>query len=504
MGEAQEKTYIAIDLKSFYASVECVKRGLDPLATNLVVADLSRTEKTICLAVSPSLKSFGIPGRARLFELIQRVREVNDERQKAAPGKRLSGKSSHYPDLLEHPDWAVDYLIARPQMARYMECSTRIYQVYLNYVAPEDIHVYSVDEVFIDATKYLPLYQLSAHDFAMKLILEVLRTTGITATAGIGTNLYLAKIAMDIEAKHITADENGVRIAALNELTYRQKLWNHRPLTDFWRLGKGYARKLELQGLRTMGDIARFSLRHEDVLYDLFGINAELLIDHAWGWEPCTMADIKAYRPETHSLSSGQVLSTPYPFDKAQLVIREMADFLSLDLVRKGLVTDQLVLTLGYDRENLTNPEIAGHYQGPVEIDRYGRKIPRQAHGSWNLMEYTASTEEIMKAAAELFERIVEPSLLVRRMYLVANHVIPLSEKPERQEPLQLDFFTDYAALEAEEAARDEKREKESRMQQTILELRERYGTNAVLRGMNLQEGATAKERNRMIGGHKA
>ena len=364
-----DRTYIAIDLKSFYASVECMDRQLDPMTTNLVVADESRTEKTICLAVSPSLKAHKIPGRARLFEVVQRVREVNAERRQKAPGRRFSGKSVNAPELQANPALELDYVVAVPRMARYMEVSAKIYSVYLKYVSPDDIHVYSIDEVFIDATPYLKLYKLSARDFAMKLIRDVLAATGITATAGIGTNLYLAKIAMDIVAKHIPADKDGVRIAELDEQSYREKLWSHRPLTDFWRVGHGYAARLESLGLRTMGDVARMSVKCEDLLYRTFGVNAELLIDHAWGWEPVTIAEIKAYKPENNSISSGQVLQDPYKFDKGKLVAREMTDQLALDLVEKHLVTDQLVLTVGYDTSNLTDPERRMRYAGPVRID---------------------------------------------------------------------------------------------------------------------------------------
>ena len=412
----EDRTYIAIDLKSFYASVECVERGLDPLSTNLVVADLSRTEKTICLAVSPSLKACGIPGRPRLFEVVQRVREVNLQRRYRAPGKKLEGKSCSAPELAANPALELDYIVAKPQMAHYMKFSTDIYKIYLKYVAPEDIQVYSVDEVFIDATNYLNTSKLSVREFTMQMILDVLRTTGITATAGIGTNLYLCKVAMDIDAKHIQPDENGVRISELNEMSYRERLWEHRPLTDFWRVGRGYAAKLEANGMFTMGDIAWRSLYDEDTLYKLFGVNAELLIDHAWGWEPCTIADIKAYKPSSNSISAGQVLQCAYSFEKAKLVVHEMAEGLTLELVDKGLLCDQMVLTVGYDTENLTDKNKAANYKGEVDIDRYGRKIPKQAHGSINLGRQTSSTKIITEAVLELFERIVDKNLTVRRM----------------------------------------------------------------------------------------
>lgn len=488
-------SFIAIDLKSFYASVECILRGKDPLTTNLVVADESRTEKTICLAVSPSLKSFGIPGRPRLFEVVQKVREVNAIRRAAAPGKQFTGKSTDLPTLQRHPELEVDYLVAPPQMGLYMETSTAIYQVYLKYIAPEDIHVYSIDEVFIDATNYLKLYGLTARELAMKMILDVLERTGITATAGIGTNLYLCKVAMDIVAKHLPADKNGVRIAELDELSYREKLWEHRPITDFWRVGRGYARKLERHGIFTMGDVARCSLGNEDLLYKLFGINAELLIDHAWGWESCTMADIKAYRPETNSISSGQVLHQPYDFEKAKLVTREMTDALVLDLVDKGLLTDQIVLTVGYDIENLTDPVRAEAYHGEVTTDGYGRRIPKHGHGSVNLGRPTASTSRIVEAMMALFDRVANPDLLVRRLNVTACRVIPESQLPPEEGQLSLfdEVQEDTEALE-----------REKRRQRAILTIQKKYGKNALLKGMNLEEGATARDRNGQIGGHKA
>ena len=419
-----ERTYLAIDLKSFYASVECVERGLDPLTTNLVVADASRTEKTICLAVSPSLKAYGIPGRARLFEVVQRVKEVNAQRKMLAPGRTFSGESCDAARLAASPDLAASYITATPRMAHYIDYSTRIYDIYLHYVAPEDIHVYSIDEVFMDVTPYLATYGLSARELAQKIILDVLHTTGITATAGIGSNLYLCKVAMDIVAKHAKPDQHGVRIAKLNEMTYRRLLWAHRPLTDFWRVGRGYAKKLEAYGLFTMGDIARCSigkandLYNENLLYRLFGVNAELLIDHAWGWEPCTMADIKSYRPAANSLGAGQVLQCPYPFDKALLVAQEMADQLVLDLLEKGLATDQIVLTVGYDIENLSDPARRQDYRGAVTTDFYGRRVPRHAHGTAALGGHTASAKRIIHAVTDLFRRIVDPHLLVRRITL--------------------------------------------------------------------------------------
>ncbi len=501
-----DRMYIAIDLKSFYASVECVKRGYDPLTTNLVVADKSRTEKTICLAVSPSLKAHGISGRARLFEVVQRVSQVNATRKAKAPGHRFSGKSVFAPELSAHPELELDYVVAVPQMAHYMEWSSRIYAIYLKYVAAEDIHVYSIDEVFMDVTNYLSTYHMSAHELAMAMITDVLKQTGITATAGIGTNLYLSKIAMDIVAKHIPADKDGVRIAELNERSYREKLWDHRPLTDFWRVGRGYTRKLESVCLYTMGDIARYSTTQEgrDHLYRLFGINAELLIDHAWGYEPCTMEAIKEYGSERKSLGSGQVLSCPYRYDKARLVTREMADALSLDLADKHLVTDQLVLTIGYDRESLTDPEILQKYSGRIKSDHYGRKVPEHAHGTINLSRQTASTMMITQAAMELYDRIVDPELLIRRICLTAGKVIPESKAADAPVYEQLDLFTDYAALEAQRQKEKEVLEKEKRRQEAILSLQKKYGKNIILKGMNMEDGATMRSRNGQIGGHRA
>ena len=501
----KQRTYIAIDLKSFYASVECRERGLDPMDTNLVVADESRTDKTICLAVTPSLKSYGISGRGRLFEVKQRVREANTGRRHDAPGHILEGKSCSFSELQANPKLEIDFLIAPPRMAYYMEYSTRIYQVYMKYVAPEDIVVYSIDEVFMDVTNYLTAYKLTARELARKIILDVIETTGITATAGIGTNLFLCKVAMDIVAKHIPADKNGVRIAELDEMTYRRTMWSHQPLTDFWRVGRGYAKKLEENGMFTMGDVARMSELNEDLLYKLFGKNAELLIDHAWGWEPTTIAAIKAYKPSSNSLGSGQVLHCPYEAEKAKLVLREMADMLSLDLVEKGLVTDQLVVTIGYDIENLTDPQRRKKYHGDIVKDHYGRQIPKHAHGTINLEGYTSSTKKIVGAAAELYDRIADKNLLVRRLNIVANHVLPESAAPKKNEGFQqLDLFTDYAALQAEQEQERAALEREKKMQQAMLTIKKKFGKNAILKGMNLEEGATAKDRNKQIGGHKA
>lgn len=506
----QQHTYVAIDLKSFYASVECVERHLDPLDTNLVVADAARTEKTICLAVSPSLKAYGISGRARLFEVVQRVREVNMERRGRAPGRRFSGSSCYARELLEHPELEVSYIIAPPRMAFYMEYSTVIYNIYLKYIAPEDIHVYSIDEVFMDVTQYLGTYRMTAGELASKIVKDVLDTTGITATAGIGTNLYLCKVAMDIVSKHVAPDENGVRIAQLDEKSYRQQLWSHRPITDFWRVGQGYRRRLEEVGLFTMGDIARCSLGgdgdyyNEDLLYKLFGVNAELLIDHAWGWEPVTMDLVKAYKPETNCISSGQVLHCPYDYDRAKLIVREMTDMLALDLVEKKLVTDQIVLTVGYDIENLAVHGARSRYQGEVTIDRYGRRIPKHAHGTVNLECRTSSARIITDAVMELYGRIVNPNLLVRRIAVVANRLVDEAEAGAAESFEQLELFKDYGAQAAEKEAREAKLAKERRLQEAMLSVKKKYGKNAMLKGMDLQEGATTMERNRQIGGHKA
>ena len=469
----EQRTYIAIDLKSFYASVECVDRGLDPLTANLVVADASRTDKTICLAVSPSLKEYGIGGRARLFEVKQKAR-------------------------------GVDFIIATPRMAHYIEVSSKIYGIYLKYVAPEDIHVYSIDEVFMDVTAYLRSYKMTAHQLAMTMIRDVLSQTGITATAGIGTNMYLAKIAMDIKAKKMPADKDGVRIAELDEMSYRRELWDYRPITKFWRVGHGIAEKLALYGIDTMGKLARMSELNEELLYQLFGVNAELLIDHAWGWEPCTMEAVKAYRPETNSFSSGQVLQHAYDWKKARVVVREMADGMSLKLVSKRLVTDQLVLTIGYDRESLTNPEIQAKYHGEVTRDHYGRLVPKHAHGTARLSCQTSSTRLIIDAVTELFERIVNKDLLIRRLNLTVNHVVSEESVTRDAVPEQLDLFTDYEALEQKRQKEKAALDKERRMQEAQLKIKQRFGKNAILRGLNFDEGATARERNKQIGGHKA
>lgn len=503
-----DKTYLAIDLKSFYASVECVERGLDPLTTNLVVADLSRTEKTICLAVTPSLKAYGISGRARLFEVVERVKQINVDRLRKAPGHAFTGSSSNDPELKSHPELALDYLVAPPRMKLYMDYSARVFEVYLKYIAPEDIHPYSIDEVFMDVTNYLSTYGLPPRGIAERMIQDVLKTTGITATAGIGSNLYLCKVAMDIVAKHIKPDQNGVRIAQLNEHTYRQLLWDHRPITDFWRVGRGYARKLEAHGLHTMGDIVRCSVGkpsdyyNEKLLYQLFGVNAELLIDHAWGWEPCTIADIKAYKPEFNSIGSGQVLQEPYPFAKARLVVCEMADQLALDLVDKELVTKQLTLTVGYDRENFQDPERRKRYHGAVTRDPYGREIPKHAHGTVNLEMSTASAKALIDAAASLFDRVVNQELLIRRLNLTAVRVLPVGSVGDEHSCEQLDLFSNFGPAAEARRHQDAALARERKIQAAMLDIKKKYGKNAILKGMNLEDGATARERNRQVGGH--
>ena len=505
-----DKIYIAIDLKSFYASVECKERNRDPLTTNLVVADQSRTQKTICLAVSPALKKYGIPGRPRLFEVIQKVKEANSDRKWKAPNHTFTGASDDSEELCENPALEIDYIVASPRMALYMEYSTKIYNIYLKYIAPEDIHIYSIDEVFMDVTNYLAAYNLTPEELAMKMIRDVLQTTGITATAGIGTNLYLSKIAMDIVAKHIEPNKDGVRIARLDEMSYRKLLWNHRPLTDFWRVGGGYAKKLAENGLYTMGDIARCSIGktnefyNEELLYKLFGINAELLIDHAWGHEPCTMQDIKAYKPETNSVSSGQVLHCAYEFDKAKLVVKEMVDLMVLDLVEKGLVTDQIVLTIGYDIENLTDADRRRQYYGEITVDRYGRKVPKHSHGTANLKRQTSSTHLITDAVMQLYDKIVHPKLLIKRITVTANHLVEESRAEQTPKYEQLDLFTDYSVQQEQQAAENADLEREKRMQKAMIDIKKKFGKNAILKGMNLEEGATAKDRNEQIGGHKA
>ena len=496
-------TYIAIDLKSFYASVECVERGLNPLTTNLVVADESRTQKTICLAVSPSLRQYGIPGRPRLFEVVGRIRQINYERKLAAKEQKFTVKSTDDLALKADNSLAVDYITASPRMTLYIKYSARIYQIYLKYFAPEDIHVYSIDEIFIDITTYLAAYRMTPHELTMKIVKEVLCETGITATAGIGSNLYLCKVAMDIVAKHIPADADGVRIAELNEMSYRQQLWDHKPLTDFWRVGRGMAKKLNVYGITTMGQIARQSITNEELLYRLFGINAELLIDHAWGWEPCTMEMIKKYRPQASSIVSGQVLQNPYRFKLARTVVREMADSLSLDLFDKRLVTKEIVLTVGYDCTSLTQQDIS--YTGPITIDYHGREVPRHAHGTKRLEHYTSSSQLIMQTVGNLFDKIVEPQLLVRRISITAEDVkTELEAAQENNKPILLSLFTNYDSQHIQQQKEAKEQTRERRMQEATLSIKKRYGKNALLRGLDFTDGATIRERNQQIGGHKA
>lgn len=492
MQDKEQKIYIAIDLKSFYASVECRERGLDPNTTNLVVADSSRTEKTVCLAVTPTLKAYGIPGRARLFEVIQKVKEVNIARKRRAPGHIFKGKSSNDIELKSKPELELDFIIAPPRMAYYMKYSTKIYDIYLKYFAPEDIFAYSIDEVFCDVTHYLKTYKMSARELVTKVIQDVYETTGITATAGIGTNLYLCKVAMDIVAKHVKPDKNGVRIAGLDEMTYRKLLWDHRPITDFWRVGKGYAKKLEKYRIYTMGDVARISVQNEELLYDLFGVNAELLIDHSWGWESATIESIKAYKPISNSISSGQVLHCPYNYENTKLIVKEMTELLTLDLVRKSLVTDQIVLEIGYDIDNLKS------YDGEIDIDRYGRKVPKHAHGTINIDHKTSSTKVIMEAVMELYERIINDKLLVRRLNITANNVVNIS-KVKEETCEQINLFVNYEEVNKQR----EKEQAEREIQKAMIDIKNKYGKNAILKGMNLQKEGTTIERNSQIGGHK-
>ena len=509
MRTTEERSYIAIDLKSFYASVECRERGLDPLDAHLVVADPTRTDKTLCLAVSPSLKAYGIPGRARLFEVVQRAEEVNAARRSRAPGRVFSGSSHFAGELERDPSLALDYIVAPPRMAYYMEYSTRIYKIYLKYAAPEDIHVYSIDEIFLDATDYIRTRGVTAREFAMLIVRDVLETTGITATVGIGTNLYLAKIAMDVMAKRMKPDADGVRIAELDEMSYRRALWDHRPLTDFWRVGRGIAKKLEDNGLYTMGDVARCSIgeagsgHDEELLYRLFGVNAELLIDHAWGFESCLISDIKAYRPASRSISSGQVLMTPYDFEKARLILREMTEQLALELVDKALVTDLVELYIGYDRVSLADKALAREYAADAESDRYGRRVPRSAHGSARLDRYGSSSKQITEAMLALYDRVVDPALSIRRITVAACELEDESFLGRESEK-QFDLFGEMDGAGEESEAEKEARMSERKRQQVMLDIKKKYGKNAILKGTNLEKGATAMERNRQIGGHKA
>lgn len=489
------RQYIAIDLKSFFASVECVERGLDPLDTCLVVADASRTEKTICLAVSPALKTYGTGGRPRLFEVVQKVRQANWKRGR-------QGKSYSKSMLNSHPEVAIDYIVAPPRMARYIDYSTRVYNIYLQYIAPEDIHVYSIDEVIMDVTAYLKTYRMTAHELAMKMIRQVLAETGITATAGIGTNMYLCKVAMDIVAKKMPADKDGVRIAELDEMSYRQQLWTHVPITDFWRVGSGIATKLARYGIITMGDVARCSISNDEFLYQLFGVNAELLIDHAWGWEPVTMSHVKAYRPNTKSINNGQVLQCPYPPNKARIVALEMVDNLALNLVDQQLVTNQLVLTVGYDVESLTNQEIRAKYNGKVTSDHYGRQVPVHAHGTINIEQPTSSGKILAEKLAELYDRIINPDLLVRRLTISLNRLIREEDIKPDEPQLQLELFTDYDAIHQQQVQQKAKLMKERRQQKAVLKIKKMFGKNAILKGLNYADGATQRKRNQQIGGH--
>lgn len=497
MQKEEQKIYIAIDLKSFYASVECVERNLDPLTTNLVVADNSRTEKTVCLAVTPSLKAYGLSGRSRLYQVVQKVKEINIERRLKC--KNFIGKSFNDIELKKDSRLELDYIIAPPRMGLYMKYSTEIYKVYLKYFSKDDIYVYSIDEVFIDVTHYLKTYKLTPRELATKVISDILEKTGITATAGIGTNMYLCKVAMDIVAKHAQADKNGVRIAGLDELSYRKLLWEHRPLTDFWRVGRGYAKKLEANRIYTMGDIARTSITNEELLYKLFGINAELLIDHAWGYEPCTIKSVKAYTPTNNSISSGQVLHCPYNYEKTKLIVKEMTELLTLDLVQKNILTDQIVLTIGYDIENLTDSERRKFYFGEITTDHYGREVPKHAHGTINLDHKTSSTKIIMDATMKLYDSIINKNLLVRRINITANKVISEDEDKKINAYEQIDLFTNYNELKKKR----EKEESERKLQKAMINIKSRYGKNAILKGMNFVEGGTTIERNVQIGGHK-
>lgn len=493
-----DNIYASIDLKSFYASVECIERGLDPVKTNLVVADEGRTEKTICLAVTPSLKAYGIPGRVRLFEVIKKVREINLKRRNSTKEHKFTGKSYDDIELKQNPSLELDYIVAKPRMAYYMKYSTEIYKIYLKYIAPEDIFSYSIDEVFCDITKYLKYYKLTAKELITRIIMEVYEKTGITATAGIGTNLFLAKVAMDIEAKHIEPDEYGVRIAQLDEMSFRRKLWSHRPITDFWRIGRGYARKLEENGIYTMGDIARCSVNNEELLYKLFGVNAEILIDHSWGFEPTTIEDVKKYKPSSKSLSSGQVLHQPYDFEKARLIVREMVELLVLEIVEKEFITDQLVLHIEYDTESLANTK----YKGEITKDRYGRSVPKAAHGTQRLERKTSSTRLISEGFLKLYDSIVNKKLLVRNINVCVANLISELDKKQKIEFEQIDLFTNYEKISKKNDIENKKLEAEKQIQIAIINIKNKYGKNSIIKAMNLEEGATSIERNKQIGGH--
>lgn len=498
MHNEESKIYVAIDLKSFYASVECKERGLDPITTNLVVADSSRTEKTICLAVSPALKAYGIPGRARLFEVVQKVKEINIYRKRKAINRTFTGSSYSDIELKNNKNLELSYIIAPPRMAYYMKYSSKIYNIYLKYFSSDDIYVYSIDEVFIDVTHYLKTYNMGAKELVTKVIQDVYQTTGITATAGIGTNLYLCKIAMDIVAKHVNPDKNGVRIAGLDEITYRKLLWSHRPLTDFWRVGKGYAKRLEEHGMYTMGDVAKMSVKNEELLYKLFGVNAELLIDHAWGWENVTIESIKAYRPATNSICSGQVLHCPYNYENTKLIVKEMTELLALDLVEKGLVTNQIVLEIGYDVDNLKNQAISSQYNGEITTDKYGRKVPKHAHGTINIDHQTSSSKVLTEHIIKLYEQIINKQLLVRRINITVNNVVN-ENMVKNSNYEQINLFVDYKEV----SKKREKEEAEKEIQKAMINIKSKYGKNAIIKGMNLQKEGTTIERNGQIGGHK-
>lgn len=497
----EQRWYAAIDLKSFYASVECVERGLDPLDALLVVADRSRTEKTICLAVSPALKAQGVSGRPRLFEVEEAMGRVNTVRRMTAPGRRMEGSSASARELQRDPRLKAEYITAPPQMRKYLAYSAKIYSVYLRYVAPEDVHVYSIDEVFIDLTGYLDAYGLSPRALTERMMEDVLRETGVTATAGIGTNLYLAKVAMDIVAKHAAPNEHGARMAELDEMRYRRELWDHRPLTDFWRIGRGTAKRLASRGIYTMGDLARMSLTGEDTLYKIFGVNAELLIDHAWGHEPCTLDVIKAYTPESKSICSGQVLMRPYAFSEARLIAREMAENVAMDLVDRGMLAGEVGLYVGYDVENLSG---ALPYGGEVVIDYYGRPTPKPTHGGHRFREPTASAKAVTGAVEAIFDRVVDHTLTVRRIQVFAGRLTEAGMEPVGGRSEQLDLFSDPEAEEQARQARSAKQQRERRAQQAVLDIRKKFGGNAILKGMDLKEEATARDRNEQIGGHRA
>ena len=499
MQQKQQKIYVAIDLKSFYASVECKERGLNPITTNLVVADKSRTEKTVCLAVSPALKKYGISGRARLYQVVQKVKEINIERKLKAPNRTFTGTSYDEEALQKNPDLELSYIVAPPRMAYYMQYSTAIIKVYLKYFSPEDMFIYSIDEVFIDITHYLNTYKMSAKQLVTKVIQDVYNTTGITATAGIGTNLYLCKVAMDIVAKHVKPNESGVRIAGLDEKNYRKLLWGHTPITDFWRVGRGYAKRLEENGMYTMGDVARCSVKNEELLYNLFGVNAELLIDHAWGWESATIKSVKSYRPATNSISSGQVLHCAYTFKSAETIVKNMANNLANDLVKKNLITSKIVLDIHYDIDNLTIPAINSYYKGEIVKDHYGRSVPKPAHGTINVDHKTSSAKTIIEAADNLYKRITNTSLLIRKIYITAEDTTYDSDEEEKKFE-QMDLFTNYKEIEKKR----EKEKAEKKMQSAVINMQNKYGKNAILRGMDLLEESTTIERNGQIGGHKS